>query len=119
MSLNQDDLQRLRDGISRGWDFTHCHEIDFQAAVTELLDDALEGGVSLAQKVYDCWPGLSELDSAVEDLDTQVEYLDSIEVPLHEPEFTAVCNALRKVQETITEFRDRLNAADQEASNLL
>lgn len=68
MALTSDDLQRLRDAIDKGWDFTHCHEIDFTAAVSELVDLAMEGGKSLAQQVYDCFGDAPDLQSVIDDL---------------------------------------------------
>ena len=76
MALNNDDLQRLRDAIDKGWDFTMCHELDFAAAVSELVDLAMEGGATLAQKVYDCFgdaPDLARVTSLLQGLIDDVE----------------------------------------------
>jgi hypothetical protein len=74
MPLNTDDLQRLRDGIAQGWNMQHCHEIDFEAAVIELLDDALEGGETLAQSVLEQFPDAQPLGAEIDRLQ---ELLDS------------------------------------------
>lgn len=106
MAPNQDDLQRLRDAIAKGWDFTHCHEIDFAAAVTELLDDALECGASVAQKVYDCIPGTSDLRSAIDELE---ELVDA------EP----TGNDIQSIVDKLKEYLAVLEAADNKAQELL
>lgn len=68
MALNNDDLQRMRDAIDKGWNFTMCHELDFIAAVSELVDLAMEGEASLAQQIYDCFDDAPDLQSVIDDL---------------------------------------------------
>jgi hypothetical protein len=56
MAYTSDDLQRIRDAIDKGYDFTMCHDVDFMGVVSQLVDDALEGGESLAQSVLGHFP---------------------------------------------------------------
>ena len=90
MSLNTDDLQRMRDAIAKGWDFTTCY-VDFEAAIIELLDDALDGDDSAARDVYECFPSTDKLQDVIDELDTfdceegnEADFVESIVTKLTE-----------------------------------
>lgn len=83
MALNIDDLQRLRNAVRAGWDFTHCHEIDFQSVFTELLDNAL-GQPNLAQQVYDVYPHADDLGYLLNELEEDCVVPDKLMASLRE-----------------------------------
>ena len=105
MSLNTDDLQRLRDGIAQGWNMQHCHEIDFEAAVIELLDDALEGGETLAQSVLEQFPSTDDLKSVIRELQDEVDSAEDNEGEVDLDVIRAAIDRLSDIKEDIEQLR--------------
>ncbi len=104
MPVERDDLQRLRDAIDKGWDFTHFHS-DFGDVLSTLVNDAIDVDEScVIDTILDNYPDESMLDDAIESLN---QLLDDDEADLPK----GVKNIIDQLKDLQTSLEERYTEA--------